>query len=116
MAHFLTQGEEYQDWAHSDDYRAYLITRSHPAAGDRFGRSRTKRVRVHVRRVFRRLAGYWRRMIEAIAHAKLRRMNRELELRGIRFDCSRKNWTVGVGRVRLPSGRLKGSPRNGTGC
>ena len=33
-------------------------------------------------------------MIEAIADAKLRRMERELELRGIRFDRSHNDWVV----------------------
>ncbi len=110
MAHFLTHGEEYQDWAHSDDYRAYLITRSHPAAGDQFGRSRAKRVRVHARRAWRHITGYFRAMIEALANAKLRRMQRELALRGIRFDRSRKSWMVGTGRVRPPKDRLKSNP------
>jgi hypothetical protein len=33
-----------------------------------------------------RVNGYLKNMIEAIANAKLRRMQRELELRGIRYD------------------------------
>jgi hypothetical protein len=39
----------------------------------------------------RRVNGYLKNMVEAIANAKLRRMERELELRGIRFDRSNKN-------------------------
>jgi hypothetical protein len=35
-----------------------------------------------------RVNGYMQIMIEAIASAKLRRLERELELRGIRFDRS----------------------------
>jgi hypothetical protein len=33
-------------------------------------------------------------MIEAIADSKLRRMERELELRGIRFDRTNSNWVT----------------------
>jgi hypothetical protein len=34
----------------------------------------------------RRVSGYFKNLIEAIAKAKLRRMERELELRGIRLN------------------------------
>ena len=33
-------------------------------------------------------------MIEAIANSKLRRMERELELRGIRYDRSNNDWVA----------------------
>jgi hypothetical protein len=33
-------------------------------------------------------------MIETISDAKVRRMERELELRGIRFDAANKNWVA----------------------
>jgi hypothetical protein len=33
-------------------------------------------------------------MIEAIANSKLRRMERELELRGIRLDRASNNWVT----------------------
>ena len=56
--------------------------------------SQGKRVRVHARSALRRVNGYFRSMIEAIANAKLRRMERELELRGIRFDQSNESWVV----------------------
>jgi hypothetical protein len=41
-------------------------------------------------------------MIEAIANAKLRRMERELELRGIRFDRPNDSW---VARKSQPTER-----------
>jgi len=53
-----------------------------------------KRVRVHVRSALGRVDGYLKNMIEAIANAKLRRMQRELELRGIRFDRANDNWVT----------------------
>jgi hypothetical protein len=47
-----------------------------------------------VRSALRRVNGYLKNMIEAIANAKLRRMERELELRGIRFDQADDNWVT----------------------
>jgi hypothetical protein len=38
--------------------------------------------------------GYFRTTIEAIANAKLRRMQRELELRGIHYDRPSESWLV----------------------
>jgi hypothetical protein len=52
--------------------------------GYRFGRTPGRRASVHSRSALRRVSFYFRSTIEAIADAKLRRMERELELRGIR--------------------------------
>jgi hypothetical protein len=60
----------------------------------RFGRTDGKRVRVDAGRALRRVNGYFRNMIEAIANSKLRRMERELELRGIRRDRLSNDWVV----------------------
>jgi hypothetical protein len=86
MAHFFTSDDKYGDLIHDDDYRSYLIARSNSSGGYRFGRTHGKRFRVHARSALRRVNGYLKGMIEAIANAKIRRMERELELRGIRFD------------------------------
>ena len=86
MAHFLTSDEKYRDLLHDDDYRSYLGDQGDQPGAYRFGRMREKRVGVHVRSAIRRVNCYLKNMIEAIANAKLRRMERELELRGIRFD------------------------------
>jgi hypothetical protein len=50
----------------------------------RFGRTQGRRAGPHSRSALRRVSFYFRSTIEAIANAKLRRMERELELRGIR--------------------------------
>jgi hypothetical protein len=55
-----------------------------------FGRIYEKRVRT--RTALSRVNGYLKNMIEAIANSKLRRMQRELELRGIRFDRPNESW------------------------
>jgi hypothetical protein len=92
MSHYLTNDDEYRDLLYGDDYRSYLIARSKSPDGYKFGRIQAKkRVRVHTRGALDRVSGYFRSMIEAIADAKLRRMERELELRGIRFDRSNES-------------------------
>jgi hypothetical protein len=93
MAHFLTGDDKYPDLTYDD--------RDSPG-GYRFGRTQGKRVRVHARTALRRVNGYFKTMIEAIANAKLRRMERELELRGIGFDRPNNNW---VARKSQPTER-----------
>jgi hypothetical protein len=86
MSHYLTSDDKYRDLIYDDDYRSYLVA---ARGGDyRFGRVRGKRLRVQAGRAFGRLNGALKTMIEAIANAKLRRMERELELRGIRLHRS----------------------------
>jgi hypothetical protein len=63
MAHLIT----------SDDYR--------------FGRTHGKRVSVRAR-----VNGFLKNMIEAIADSKMRRIERELALRGYLFDRSNNDW------------------------
>lgn len=53
------------------------------AGGYRFGRMHGKHARG--RTAFGWVKGYLKNLIEAIANAKVRRMQRELELRGIRY-------------------------------
>ncbi len=98
MAHLLTGDEKYRDLIYDDDYRSYLMAQGAAPGGYRFGRTQGKCVRVHARSALRRVNGYFGSMIEAIANAKLRRMERELELRGIRFDRSNESWVVGKSR------------------
>ena len=106
MADFFTSDDKYRDLIHDDDYRSYLIAQRGAPNGYRFGRMQGKRVRVHARTALRRVNGYFKTMIEAIANAKLRRMERELELRGIRFDRANNNW---VARKSQPAERSPGS-------
>jgi hypothetical protein len=85
MAHLLTGDEKCRDLIYDDDYRSYLMARSRSADGYRFGRIHGKPLRAGAGAAFGRLSHFLKSMIEAIASAKLRRMERELELRGIRF-------------------------------
>jgi hypothetical protein len=103
MTHVTTGDDKFRDFAYDDGYRAYLITRREAPSEHRFGSTPGKRLRVHARRALRRASGFLKHMIEAIANSKLRRMERELELRGIRFDRTNDNWVTrhSIG----PSGR-----------
>jgi hypothetical protein len=92
MNHFLTSDDRYRDLIYDDDDRSYLASPSYCSGGYRFGRTPGKRARGNAGAALRRVNGYLKNMIEAIANAKLRRMERELELRGIRFDRSNENW------------------------
>jgi hypothetical protein len=60
--------------------------------GYRFGRTHGKHARG--RTAFSWVNGYLKNLIEAIANAKVRRMQRELELRGIRYDALNNRWVV----------------------
>ena len=83
MTYLLDGDDKYRDLVYDDDYRAYLITRS--ASEYRFAKSHGKRVRVHLRSTLRRVNGFFSKLIEAIADSKVRRMQRELALRGVRY-------------------------------
>jgi hypothetical protein len=48
-----------------------------------------------VRSALRRVNGFLKNLIAAIADSKMRRMQRELRLRGIRYDRPSDNWVTG---------------------
>jgi hypothetical protein len=94
MAHSFTGDDKFRDLSYDDDYRSYLISRRDSPGDYRFARTQMRRDRIRVRNAFRRVNGFLKTMIEAIANSKVRRMQRELELRGIRFDRDTDNWVV----------------------
>jgi hypothetical protein len=94
MTYLLGRDEKHRDLIYDDDYRAYLITRNDPAGDYRFGRSYGKRDLVRVRSALRRVNGFLKNLIAAIADSKMRRMQRELRLRGIRYDRPSDNWVT----------------------
>ena len=67
MAHFLTSDDKYRDLIYDGDDRSYLAARNHSAGDYRFGRPPGKQVRGHARRALRRVNGYLKTMVEAIA-------------------------------------------------
>jgi hypothetical protein len=92
MSRLLTGQEEFLD-SNYESYRSNLATRQHTANDYRFGRSRVKRSR-RMRRTLRRVNGWLKTLIEVIGISKLRRIERELEFRGIHLDPNRNNWVV----------------------
>ena len=78
MAHFLVSDERYRRVVYGDDLRSPRADLYVPGSY-RFGRVPCKSARGNPRRI----GGAFRRAIEAIVNSKLRRMERELELRGI---------------------------------
>jgi hypothetical protein len=88
MGHYLTSDDKYRDLIYAGDDRSHRVGGNASPGDYRFGRPQGKHVRVHARSTLRRINGYLKTMIEAIANAKLRRMERELELRGIRLHRS----------------------------
>jgi hypothetical protein len=85
MAHYLTSDDKYRGPPHGGEWHR---------SGYRFGRDvKLGYVKYGVgRSALSRVNRYFKTLIEAIANAKLRRMQRELELRGIRLDQSEKVW------------------------
>jgi hypothetical protein len=63
---------------------AHTLGHGEAPIGYRSGRTPGRSAGLHSRSALRRVSFYLRSTIEAIANAKLRRMERELELRGIR--------------------------------
>lgn len=83
MAHYLTGDDRYRGSSSDNENRS-------PLSGYRFGRVRGSHGRG--RAALSRVGGYLKSMIEAIADSKLRRMERELELRGIHHDPALDSW------------------------
>jgi hypothetical protein len=90
MTHLLANDSKDRDLSYDDAYRAYLVTRKEPSSDYRFDSSNGKRVRA--RAAVRRMTGYIEGMIESIADSKMRRVQRELDLRGIRYDRPSNDW------------------------
>jgi hypothetical protein len=79
MAHYLASDTKYRDPIY-DDEQSYCVDQRVALSDYRFARVHGKPARGALHRVY----GTFRRLIEAIANSKLRRIERELELRGIR--------------------------------
>ena len=78
----------------NDKYRgpSYQGNESNPRG---YGFARSRATGSHGRSALSRLTGYLSSFVEAVADAKMRRVRRELELRGIRFEQSDEVWIAG---------------------
>jgi len=86
MNHFLASDDRYRDSIYDKGYWSRRIDKRNSPSDYRFGRTHGKHVRASTRAALSRINGYLKSMIEVIANSKLRRMERELELHGIRRD------------------------------
>jgi len=93
MAHLLTSDDRFRDLSYDDGYRAYLITRREPLGDTGLAGRRENAFASTPPRLAPRQR-YFRNLIEAIANSKVRRMERELELRGIRLTGPTTNWVT----------------------
>lgn len=81
----LFTGDDKRNLVAEDDYRAYLISRNSPPIVYHSATIHWKRLRVHARRAVNLVDFVLHRMVEALARSKTRRIQRELQLRGIRY-------------------------------
>ena len=102
MSRLLTGQEEFHGSISDDSYRSNLTTRHLTVNDYQFGRSRVKRSR-RTSRALRRVNGWLKTLIEAIGNSKPRRIERELEFRGIRPDRHRNSWTARKSEPTEPS-------------
>jgi hypothetical protein len=93
--------DKYRKLACDDDDRSHLVARSRIPSGYKFGGMQAKRFRVRMGSALARVNLHFKNLIEATADAKFRRMQRELELRGIRYEND--NWTVRKPQSKEPS-------------
>lgn len=81
----LFSGDEHRNLVSEDDYRAYLISRNPPPIVHHSASVHWKRLQVYARRVVNGVDFVLHGMIEALAKSKARRIQRELQIRGIRY-------------------------------
>ena len=86
MRHFLASDDKYRDSICDEDYWPDRINKRSSPGDYRFGRTHRKPAWGSARATLNRFNGCLKNMIEAIADSKLRRMQLELELSGIRRD------------------------------
>jgi hypothetical protein len=93
MAHLLTGDDKFRDLGCDDGHRSYPDNRQDSLGDYRFARRHAKRGD-RMRSASQRVNGYLKTAIEAIADSKMRRMRRDLALRGICFDPQGNKWVV----------------------
>lgn len=81
----LFSGDDHRKFLVEDDYRAYLISRNPPPIVHHSASVHWKRLRVYARRVVHGVDSALHWMIAALEKSKTRRIQRELQIRGIRY-------------------------------
>jgi hypothetical protein len=106
QAHFVADGSPEPTWRAKMAHRLLDECSDLPSGNDgrshqsiyRFGRGEVKRD--HGRSVLNRINRYLKALVEEIGDAKLRRMRREVELRGVCLDQAREAWIASSLRDR----------------
>jgi hypothetical protein len=93
MAQCIFGNEKCPDLTYDDGYRSYLITGRTTPSDYRVARTLGKRVRVHAQTVLNRFNGFLKSMLEASVAAKMRRVERALKVRGMRYQHHKNEWT-----------------------
>ncbi len=107
MARSMSGDDGMSDLSRYQDFRTYLITRRDLPGDYRFAISGGKRARAQLRSALRAIGGVFRAVIRVIAAAKIHRLARELELRGVSYQR-----TPGRGQMPQAGSRpRKGSPQ-----
>ena len=97
MAFFFSGDEHFRGLRSEEAYRAFMMTRGPQAAAVHSGKTEMMRLAVRVRRAADRIDafalkavegidGLLHRAIGALARSKIRRIQRELALRGVRYN------------------------------
>ncbi len=81
----LFSGDENRNFYAEDDYRAYLISRNPPPIVHHSATVHWKRLRVYARRAVNGVDAALHWLIAALEKSKTRRIQRELQIRGIRY-------------------------------
>lgn len=96
-------GADKQRELNDNDYRAYLITRNQAPIVYHSRDMQIRRLCVYARATVGRIDGFLHWMIEAIAASKMRRLQRELALRSVRYPDEAGNGGKRSSHKRLPN-------------
>jgi hypothetical protein len=86
MTMIHTRDSQLHDLAADDAYRSYLISRNQQPIVHHSGDIRWKRLCVAARLTRRHIQGFFAAIHVALVADKMRRAQRELSLRGVRYD------------------------------
>lgn len=98
MTMFYSRENEYHDLIGEDAYRSWLISRNQAPIEDHSDDMDLKRLRVLVRGAVNRVRGIFAALRMALVADKMRRVRRELALRGVRYDGAPKATVDSRGR------------------
>ncbi len=90
MTYLHSSSDRFPDLAGGDDYRAWLISRKPAPIVHHSGTMQWKRLRVLARLTRNHVKGFFAAIRVALVADKMRRVQRELALRGVRYDAPPK--------------------------